>query len=80
MPGRKEIPDFTGRLEDGAAYRICISGTEEEGFSCSILLDGQEYAVGDRKGIRLVVYDSLRGKVVDSVWLDAEASEAGFGR
>lgn len=75
----EEITDFEGLLEDGTAYRIRVSGAEEDGMPCSICLNGREWAV-DRKGIHLVVYDPLEGKVVDSVWVDTATAELRLGR
>lgn len=75
----EEITDFTGLLEDGTAYKISASGAEEDGISCSVCLNAQEWAV-DRKGIHLVVYDSLEGKVADSIWVDTTTEELRLGR
>lgn len=50
-------------------YRITSAGSACEHPSCSIQIDGNEYAQGG-KGLNIVVYDNLTKRVIDTVSFD----------
>jgi len=68
----EECVSFGGHLEDGTKYSLVSSGYDRDNY-CSIAIDGVEYAVCER-GINLVIYDTRKGRVVDSVAFDTYGS------
>ena len=56
--------NYSGTLKNGARYEI-VSGALKYGNTCSIMIDGVEYAKNQR-GFNFVVIDDLNGKVIDS--------------
>lgn len=70
----KEALNANGSFRDGlGVYEISSAGTDS-GDSCSILLDGTEYA-RNRRGLNIVVYDNSCKKVIDSVCFDLHDKE-----
>jgi len=55
---------YSGSLKNGSKYDI-VSGAFKFGNTCSIMIDGVEYAKNLR-GFNIVVVDDLNGKVIDS--------------
>lgn len=64
-----------GTVRNGIVrYQISSAGSACEHSSCSIQLDGIEYAKGG-KGLNIVVYDNLTKDVIDQVSFDTAAPE-----
>lgn len=57
---------ISGSLDDGQLIYEVLSGGTDAGVACSIMVNGQEYAVNG-VGFNFVVYDRVTQKVVDSV-------------
>ena len=69
----EEVLNRTGTLADGKEYSVMSQGGLSGAgggagryLTCSIKIDGIEYAV-KRIGMNIVVYDTEKSKVVDSV-------------
>lgn len=60
---------ITGSFRDGRSVYSISSAGPATGDSCSIVLDGVEYA-RNRRGLNIVVFDNVYGRVVDSVNLN----------
>lgn len=56
--------NYSGKLKDGRKYEI-ISEALKYGNTCSIVIDGVEYAQ-NKRGFNFVVVDDLSGKIIDS--------------
>ena len=56
--------NYSGTLKDGTKFEI-VSGAFKYGNTCSIMVDGKEYAKNQR-GFNFVVIDDRTGKVIDS--------------
>lgn len=64
-----------GTVRNGIVrYQIISAGNASEKSSCSIQLDGIEYAQGG-KGLNIVVYDNLTKHVIDRVSFDTNSPE-----
>lgn len=57
-----------GNLSNGSAYSA-MSASYDFGCTCSVVIDGTEYAPGTR-GINFVVYDNATGEVMDTCAFD----------
>lgn len=64
-----------GSIRNGKSYYEISSAGYENGNSCSIRIDGIEYAKNMR-GINIVVYNHVTKTVVDSVCFDTHAKGA----
>lgn len=64
-----------GTIRNGIVrYQITSGSSAQKQSSCSIQLDGTEYAKNYR-GLNIVVYDNLTKKVIDSVSFDTDSTE-----
>ncbi len=63
---------FEGSLPDGTTYSV-TSGGRLLGNTSSVLIDGEEYSF-NKNGLNIVVYDNLRGEVIDSANFDTHSS------
>ncbi len=61
-----------GVLQDGTFYSLS-SGGYNMGDVSSILINGEEYSMNER-GLNFVLYDNVRGEVIDSSSFDTHAS------
>ncbi len=64
--------NYSGTLKDGTTYSV-ISGGKNLGNTSSILIDGEEYSP-DSRGLNIVVYDNLRGEVIDAAVFDTHVA------
>lgn len=58
-----------GTIRAGRVRYQLVSGGNEWGNTCSIMIDGTEYALKQR-GLNIVVYDNVAKKVIDQVCFD----------
>lgn len=62
-----DVLSYSGTLADGTQYDLISQGGNAGKYnSCSIKIDGTDYAI-NKIGLNFVVYDHDTGKVVDSV-------------
>ena len=68
---------ISGRFRDrNNSYSVVSRGDKDKGGSySSIVIDGEEKAVNER-GLNIVVYDTVRRIVVDSVSFDTNADSS----
>lgn len=69
-----ESLSVTGALRKGVVSYEIVSEGKESGNSCSIKIDGDKYAVGE-KGWNIVVYNNEIKRVIDSVCFDTSKPE-----
>lgn len=67
-PDIEEVFTFSDKFSNGVKFTV-KSGGFENGNTASIRIDGEEVAVNER-GINIVVYNCLTGKVLDSAAFD----------
>lgn len=65
---------LSGCLRQGKSFYEIQSGGYQGGDECHIMIDGEDYAQNAR-GINLVIYNNMLGKVVDSVAFDTHEKE-----
>ena len=68
-----------GTIREGRSSYTINSAGFEHGNSCSVLIDGTEYAVNHR-GLNIVVYNQVSKKVIDSVCFNTHEESCSASR
>lgn len=74
---KRKLAISSSDLDIGLDYALCSAGYDS-GSSCSVIIDGKEYAKQNR-GLNIVVYDTINKQVIDSICFDTHEQKGKEG-